>query len=188
MTLIRFFLFIIILSFPALLSAQTKEERIKGGYANDTIALKKHSPKKAALYSLFPGGGQFYNRKYWKIPIVYAGLFVVGGFVADNNQLYNDYKAEAINRYNYGIVAAYPDLSDEQVLENMETYERKRNLNILILVGVYLLQIVDATVDAQFFGFDVSDKVSFHAEPFINQSEFYSTAPINTGLTLSLKF
>jgi hypothetical protein len=189
LNLIRLFLLILLLGLPFIGDAQSKRDRIKGGYENDTIALKNHSPGKAALYSaLLPGAGQFYNRKYWKMPVIYAGLFVVGGFVGSNNEQYNDYKNEAINRYNYGVVVGYPDLSDEEVLSNMEFYERRRNLNILILVGVYLLQIVDATVDAQFFGFDVSDDVTFRAEPYINQSEFNSAAPINTGITLSLKF
>jgi hypothetical protein len=70
----------------------------------------------------------------------------------------------------------------------MDYYEKRRNINILILLGVYVLQIVDATVDAHFFSFDVSEDLSFRAEPFIHQSAFNSTAPINTGLTLSLKF
>jgi hypothetical protein len=171
--------------------AQTpsKRDRIRGGIKNDTIALKTHTPKKAAIYSaVFPGAGQFYNRRYWKMPIIYAGLFVTGGLIAENNQLYNEYKDEAINRYNYNVVEAYPDLSNQQVLDNMNYYEKRRNINILFFLGVYLLQIVDATVDAHFFNFDVSENISLHAEPFINQLDFNSTAPINTGLTLSIKF
>jgi TM2 domain-containing membrane protein YozV len=167
----------------------SKRDRIRGGIKADTLELKTHSPKKSAIYSaIFPGAGQFYNKRYWKMPIIYAGLFITGGFIADNNKLYNDYKAEAINRYNYDIVDAYPNLSDQEVLNNMDYYEKRRNINILILLGVYVLQIVDATVDAHFFSFDVNEDLSFRAEPFIHQSAFNSTAPINTGLTLSLKF
>ena len=79
-------------------------------------------------------------------------------------------------------------MDDEDVLEKKNFYEKQRNLNILIFLGIYLLQIVDATVDAQFFNFDVSSDVSLRAEPYIRQSEFNLTAPINTGLTLSLNF
>jgi len=182
---------VVFFTLPVFVAAQTtsKRDRIRGGIKSDTIALKTHTPKKAAIYSaIFPGAGQFYNRRYWKMPIIYAGLFVAGGFIAENNQLYNEYKNEAINRYNYDVVEAYPSLTDQQVLTNMEYYEKRRNINILIFVGVYILQIVDATVDAHFFNFDVSEDITLHAEPFINQLDFNSTAPINTGLTLSIKF
>lgn len=183
---LAYILFLVIL--PGVLFSQNTKHVTKKGFPSDSIIMKEHSSKKAALYSLFPGGGQFYNRRYWKIPIIYAGLFITGSFIAENNQKYKDYKNEAINRYNYDTIDNFPDLSDEQVLEKKNFYEHQRNLNILIFLGIYLLQIVDATVDAQFFNFDVSPDVSLRAEPFIRQSEFNTTAPINTGITLSLKF
>lgn len=178
----------LLLIFPLALSAQDTKHVTKKGFPSDSIIMKEHSVKKATLYSLFPGAGQFYNRRYWKIPIVYTGLFITGGFIVETNEKYNDYKNEAINRYNYDVVKNYPDLEDEEVLEKKNFYEKQRNLNILIFLGIYLLQIVDATVDAQFFNFDVSSDVSLRAEPYIRQSEFNLTAPINTGLTLSLNF
>ena len=150
-------------------------------------AIKVHSSKKAALYSLFPGGGQFYNKSYWKIPVIYAALFVTGSFVFKNNTEFQSYKEEAINRYNYGITVNYPELSDQEVLDNKDDYEYKRNLNVIIFFGVYLLNIVDATVDAQFFDFDVSPDVSLHVEPYIRNLEYNTGAPISTGITLSLK-
>ena len=178
----------LILFTPLLISAQTTKHVTKKGFPSDSIIMKDHSVKKATLYSLFPGAGQFYNRRYWKIPIVYAGLFITGSFVVETNQKFKDYKNEAINRYNFDTIENFPDLTDDQVLEKKNFYERQRNLNILIFFGVYILQIVDATVDAQFFNFDVSDDVSLHAEPYFHQSEFDLTAPINSGITLSLNF
>jgi hypothetical protein len=179
----------VILFIPSLLSAQSKSEDKKKGLAQDTLIQKKHTPGKAALYSaLLPGGGQFYNKRYWKIPVIYTGLFIIGGFVGENNKQYNDYKNEAINRYNYDVVKNYTNLTDQQVLDNMQYYERQRNLNILIFVGIYLLQIVDATVDAQFYTFDVNENISLNIEPYFSQPEWNSTAPINTGLSFSLKF
>jgi hypothetical protein len=173
---------------PALLFAQKSDLIVEGGTPPDTLMLKYHSPGKAALFSLFPGGGQFYNKKYWKIPIIYTGLFISGGYVFSNSKQFKSYKAEAINRYNYGIVVDYPELSDQEVLNYKDQYEYQRNLSFLIFLGVYLLNIVDATVDAYFFEFDVSNDVTFRAEPYFHQSETYSTTPINVGLSLSLKF
>lgn len=169
------------------LFGQTDSLIVKGGSGPDPNVLKYHSPGKAALFSLFPGGGQFYNKKYWKIPVLYVGLFVTGGFIAKNSKEFKSYKEEAINRYNYGITVNYPELSDQQVLDYKDLYEYKRNLNALIFLGVYLLNIVDATVDAYFFEFEISPDVTFRAEPFFYQSADFSTSPINAGLTLSLK-
>ena len=188
MTWTRLVYIFLLLLFPILLSAQNTKHVTKKGFPSDSVFIKEHSVRKATLYSLFPGAGQFYNRRYWKIPIIYAGLFVTGGFIKETNQKFNDYKNEAINRYNYDVVKNFPDLSDDEVLEKKNFYEKQRNLNILIFVGIYILQIVDATVDAQFFNFDVSSDVSLRAEPYIRQSEFDLTAPINTGITLSLNF
>lgn len=177
----------VLIFLSSLLFGQADSIIVEGGSAPDPLVLKYHSPGKAALYSLFPGGGQFYNKKYWKIPVIYVGLFITGGFVVKNNKEFKSYKEEAINRYNYGITVNYPELSDQQVLNYKDQYEYQRNLNALIFLGVYLLNIVDATVDAYFFEFEISSDITFRAEPFIYQSANFSTSPINAGLTLSLK-
>ena len=151
---------------------------IPGGY---------HSPGKAALYSLIPGGGQIYNGRYWKIPIIYGGLILAGGWVVTNQNLYLEYKEEAINRFNNDTTINFPELSNTQVLNNKDFYERKRNLNIFLFVGIYVLNIVDATVDAYFFEFDISPDLSLRAEPFIRPPDNYSTALPIAGLTITLK-
>ena len=170
-----------------LLQAQSDSLFVEGGSTVKEVDLEKHSPKKAALYSLIPGGGQIYNKKYWKLPIIYAGMGASAYFMAWNHNLFKSYKDEAINRYNYGITENYPELTDQQVLDNKDYYENNRNISFLILLLVYFLNIVDATVDAHFFEYDVSPDVTFRAEPYIRPSEFNTTIPINAGLTLSLK-
>jgi hypothetical protein len=169
--------------------AQSEDHTEKDGFVIDSIYYKTHSSGKAGLYSaLLPGAGQFYNRKYWKIPIIVTAFFLTGGYIAKNNKKFKDYKNEAINRYNHQTINNFPNLTDNEVLQLKEKYEKQRNIGILVIVGLYILQIADATVDAQFFTFDVSPDVTLHAEPYIRQSEFDFTAPINTGLTLSLNF
>lgn len=168
-------------------SAQSDSLLIEGGSVALNEDFNEHNPSKAALYSLFPGGGQFYNKRYWKIPVIYAGLFVTGGFIKKNHDLFKEYEAEAINRYNNNMTVNFPEMSDEEVLFYMGEYEHQRNLSILIFLGVYLLNIVDASVDAYFFEFDVSPDVSLRLEPYIRPPDFYTTAPINAGLTLRLK-
>lgn len=186
---------VLFFTLPLFVSGQSDEDLTKadkklakGGIAADSVLLKKHSPKKAALYSLIPGGGQFYNRKYWKIPVVFAAFFVTGSYIVKNNQKFKAYKAEAINRYNFGTIVNFPDETDEDVLAYKDKYESQRNIGILVIVGLYILQIVDASVDAHFFTFDVSPDVTLRAEPYIRLPEFNTTTPINTGLTLSLNF
>ncbi len=183
----RIALFLILVFITSILSAQTDSLRIEGGVVLDKSEFEYHSPGKAALYSLLPGGGQFYNKSYWKIPVVYAALFVTGGFVKKNHDLFKEYESEAINRFNYGDTINFPEMSDEEVLFYKDEYEHQRNLSILILVGVYLLNIVDASVDAYFFEFDVSPDVSLRIEPYFRPPTYNSSTPINAGLTLRLK-
>ena len=103
---------------------------------------------------------------------------------------YNRYKQEAINRFNLGLPADtvnFPDHSDQNVIDGLLFYENNRNISILVFVGVYLLGIIDATVDAYFFEYDVGEDVSLRASPYFGPPDFNSTIPINAGITLSLK-
>lgn len=154
-----------------------------------SVVQKKNTtrnPGTAALYSLIPGGGQVYNRKYWKIPIVYGGLILVGSWVVKNNKQYKLYKEEAINRYNNDTIISFPELNDESVVAEMENYEYKRNINIILLVGVYVLNIVDAAVDAYFFSYDINENLTLKAEPYIHPPATYSTVLPTAGITLTL--
>lgn len=147
-------------------------------HAQDTIAQQRideeevyvHSPHKATIYStVLPGLGQFYNKKYWKIPIVYAGIGVIGYFILENRAEY----LHAQEAYNYVFNEEdYPidnDLIgryDENALRTIRDYYR-RNMEVsyIFMALWYALNIIDATVDAHFFHYDVSDNLSVQLEP-----------------------
>ncbi len=127
-----------------------------------------HSPKRAAsLSAMVPGLGQIYNQKYWKVPIIYGGLIGLGYTAHSNRRLYREYKQEFINRV-MEEPAVNPEndrysLSDLAIIR--DDYRKARDLFVIITAGLYLLQIVDATVDAHLFTFDVSDDLSLNFSP-----------------------
>lgn len=145
------------------------------------------SPSKAAFYSaILPGLGQAYNKKYWKIPIVYAAMGTGIYFYISNNKNYNRYRSAYKRRlagFNddefQGIVADNNALIDAQ-----EFYQRNRDLSLLLTVVAYVLNIVDANVDAHLLQFNVSDDLSLR--PHIDQNEIDFNR--NLGLTLNFKF
>jgi len=130
-----------------------------------------HSPVKATWMSAaLPGLGQYYNGKYWKIPIIYAGFSSLAYFVIQNRYEYNRYK-EA-----YAISAELDDtsLSDNilvknyttsQLLSQREYYQSNLELSYILTSVFYLLQIVDATVDAHLYDYNMDDNLSFRVEP-----------------------
>jgi Family of unknown function (DUF5683) len=159
---------------------------------NDTTLLKrtiKHSPKKAAAMSaMLPGFGQAYNHKYWKIPVVYAGFGVLAYSFTINQKKYVQYRTAYANR-----IDGDPTTSDDYVNiysdENLNTlqryYHRYRDLSVIGIAAFYLLNIVDASVDAHFFTYDVSDNLSLHVCPTL-----INTARVNSytgGISLVIK-
>ncbi len=154
----------------------------------DSTALK-HSPKKAALYSaLLPGLGQAYNKKYWKIPIVYAIGGVMGYFIIDNNKQYNRYKSAYLTRLDGdettvdAFAGTYTD-EDLRLLKNY--YRRNRDLSYIVAGMVYVLNIVDASVDAHLFNFNVSDDLSLKISPAVSPVPQNYFAAINLRLTIN---
>ncbi|MBK7296063.1 MAG: hypothetical protein IPI91_05085 [Flavobacteriales bacterium] len=130
---------------------------------------ERHSPKKASILSaLAPGAGQIYNRKYWKAPIVWAGLGVSAYFIVENTKQYRRYKDAYI-----AIVDNDPTTIDEfngsvsadRVLDVVDTYRRWRDLSYIAMGAVYALNIIDASVDAHFVRFDVSPDLSMEMGP-----------------------
>ncbi|MBK8488193.1 MAG: hypothetical protein KA954_10740 [Chitinophagales bacterium] len=131
-----------------------------------------HSPTKAALLSLVPGMGQAYNKKYWKIPIVYAGLGVSGYAIWFNAYYYNDIKDAYLIRTDGDstttddYVVTIP--SETSLLQYAEYYKKNLDLSVVIFSAVYILNIVDAVVDAHLFSFDISDDLSLQLKPYYN--------------------
>ncbi|TRX71713.1 DUF5683 domain-containing protein [Carboxylicivirga sp. M1479] len=154
--------------------------------AQQSTNTPKHSPHKATLYSaILPGLGQAYNKKYWKIPIIYAGIgaFVYAiDFNSKHYQLYkNAYQDWVINdhlnkRYTRFIPPNYSEVQIrtehdawfEEVLQSKKQYyKRYRDLSYIGLTAVYVLQIIEAAVDAHFFDFNISDDLSLKLTPGI---------------------
>lgn len=149
----------------------------------DTVAAKpKHDPRKAALRSaIIPGWGQIYNKKYWKVPLVYAAIGIPTYLVIDNNRWYNR------TRYALNLIASatsgsqswqdslnnvHPQLRhfvDEKNSSSLINYrnEFRRNMDYSILFGLLFwgLNVVDATVDAHLKDFDVGDDLSLRIQP-----------------------
>lgn len=140
----------------------------------------KPSSKKATWLALIPGGGQIYNRKYWKLPIIYGGF--VGCIYAWrwNGQMYNDYSQayldimdddpETKSYEQFLHLGGQIDPSNLQYYQNVfktrkDRYRRWRDLSIFCLIGVYALSIIDAYVDASLSEFDISDDLTLHVKP-----------------------
>ena len=140
---------------------------------------KEKFPKKAAIYSaVIPGSGQIYTKKYWKVPIIYGGLLTSVYFINDNNIQYKKYKDAALLSYETEEDQLGYTYSELIILK--DHYKRNREISYFYFVGVYILNIVDASVNAHLFNFDVSDDISLNIRP-------YSTLS-NTGVSFSLNF
>jgi hypothetical protein len=152
--------------------------------------LRRHSPLYAALFSAAcPGLGQAYNRKYWKIPIVYAGLGGLGYavyYTASNfvgyRAAYRAQVADVPDPY-----ASYKGVDDPATLKEYRDYFKK-NLDIsAICTGVwYILNIVDAAVDAHLFEWNMKDDIHLSWQPVMMNN--YSQASTAPGVRLNLNF
>ena len=164
--------------------------------------------KKAVLYgALFPGLGQIYNRKYWKLPLVYGSFIGCIYAITWNGNQYNGYKKAFLDFidgnpntnswdvYRYGSYLTQdtaswtPDMTSsfQTYLQSAKDYYRRyRDMSIIITVGVYILWIVDAYVDAQLFDFDISPDLSMHVAPVLFDRTTISTRSV--GMQLSFTF
>lgn len=156
---------------------------------------KDHSPAKATILSaIFPGLGQMYNHKYWKIPILYGGFAGLGYGISFNSREYKRFKTA----YNL-LTDKNPDTVDEfngarsadELKSARDYYRRNRDYTIIGTAALYVLNIVDAHVDATLFDYDISDNLSVRIEPtFINDNYLYAQGsdPYQMGMRLTLNF
>lgn len=193
---ITFFLFI-----TARSEAQVKNDTI---ISKDTVyssadttkpAVKKvpgkyHSPKKASILSaVIPGAGQIYNKKYWKVPVIYAGFAGLAYSFQFNQSHYVKYRNAL--KYRLDDDASTTDdyigiYSDDQLGTLYRYYHRYRDLTVIGGMALYLLNIVDAAVDAHLFTFNVSDDLSMNIHPAL-----INTAGTNhyvSGIGFNIKF
>jgi hypothetical protein len=146
---------------------------------------KIHSPSRAVIFSVvLPGLGQAYNHKYWKIPIIYLGLGVATYFVITNQQQYNIYNNALKDPTNpLNNIYSPTDLTTER-----DYYLRYIDLSIIAGAAIYLLNVIDAEVDAQFYTFNVSDDISMRISPAVNTNYAFGRPGIDPGLSFVLKF
>ena len=141
------------------------------------------NPKRAMwLAIVLPGAGQIYNRKYWKLPIVYGGFIGCLYAATWNNQMYHDYEqaymdimddnpqTQSYNQFlHLGKTVDETNIEDYKSLfrRRKDYYRRYRDLSIFIMIGVYALSIIDAYVDASLSEFDISDDLSLRIQPAV---------------------
>ena len=138
-------------------------------------------PKRAAIYSaIIPGAGQIYTEKYWKVPIIYAGLITSAYYINESNNLYLSYKNSYLDRLEgNSIDPVYEEYSDSQLITLTNHHKRNREISTFCFIGIYLINIIDASVNAHLFNYDVSEDLSINIQPtFFSQSN-------TTGILLS---
>ena len=159
-----------------------------------TDSVKPHSITTAVLLSIVPGGGQIYNhiampkgrkKAYWKVPLIYAGLGATGYFLISNQSKVNSLREEYTYRQDNSGEHKFEEwdqyTNDSDLLILHDQYQTWRDLSVLGVGIVYILNLVDAGVEAHFVNFDVSQDLTLSIQPTLVD---YQTA----GLSMSLKF
>ncbi len=161
----------------------------KGGGVAISSDFKHKKPSTAALYSaVLPGLGQIYNEKYWKLPIVYGAMGTSIYFVIWNQQNYNVFLNAYRIRVGGGIDEYFNILKDEsQLISWMDYYRNQRDMSILITLGLYAFNILDAYVDAHLINFNINDDLSLRVEPQIMPSNVIGSY-YSYGLSLKFDF
>ena len=159
------------------------------------------NPTKATWLALvIPGGGQIYNRKYWKLPIFYGGFAGCAYALTWNSKMYKDYSTaykDAMNgnMQSSSITDLLPPgykISETQLKELLrkrkDTYRRYRDLSIFAFIGVYLLSVIDAYVDAELSNFDITPDLSMKVEPAVIDNQINNSSNRSVGLQCSFRF
>ena len=156
--------------------------------AKDTLKsnnIDPLTPAKAAFYSaILPGLGQAYNKKYWKIPIVYIAIGVPMYYYLDSNQKYNQYRDAYKRRLEGFTDDEFSYLDESRLIAGQKFYQRNRDLSALFVVGFYVLNIIDANVDAALIQFNVNENLSVRPDLHRNDVTFKT----NVGLTFNYNF
>ncbi len=182
-----FFIYVFVSLFSSTTLLAQKPEIIK---SKDTVTktINPLAPAKAAFYSaVLPGLGQAYNKKYWKIPIVYAGLGISIYSYTFNQREYHKFRDEYKRRLDGTFDPNHPiygNLDNARLISAQKFHQRNRDLSMLITVGIYILNIVDANVDAHLIQFNVNDNLSIKPDLYQNQLNNRQ----NVGLTLNYNF
>lgn len=163
-------------------------------------AINPLSPSKAAFYSaVLPGLGQAYNKRYWKIPIVWGAIGTGVYVYLYNDDLYDRFRT-AFKRRRVGFTddefwdlnpdddffPEDPRISTEALQDAQERYQRDRDLALLVTIALYALNIVDANVDAHLKQYNVDENLSLNIQPYLEVTPIQNEP--NYGLAMRIKF
>ncbi|TCN73165.1 DUF5683 domain-containing protein [Acetobacteroides hydrogenigenes] len=156
---------------------------------------QEHSPQKATILSaVFPGLGQVYNKKYWKVPILYGGFAALGYAISFQSKEYQRYKL-AYNQFTDRKPETVDEFEGKRSADELKSardyYRRNRDYAILGTVALYALNIIDAHVDATLYDYEIDDNLSLRVVPtIINDNYLFAQkgSPFAPGLSMSLNF
>jgi hypothetical protein len=156
----------------------------------DTVDLKtyadRYNPRRALLYAaVLPGLGQVYNKKYWKLPLVYGGLGATGYALRFYQQGYSKYRGELFEILQTGASVSRSGFTETQLRTLIDRYRRERDFMVIVMGGVYILQMIDAHVDAHLKEFDLNPQLKLSIRPVAEQSLITGRT---AGLGLFLRF
>ena len=186
--------------------------RMESAVHDDKTPFKPNPKKAWKVAAIFPGVGQVYNRQYWKLPIVYGGMTGCAYAISWNNRTYQDYKnayfsiladskadpaSEHPENWSDNWIVFVPGSADpasrlhntsfhSQLKRGKDYFRRYRDLSIIITIGIYLIVVADAYVDAQMFDFDVSPDLSFQVTPVFLPETFYHAR--SYGINICMNF
>ena len=157
--------------------------------SNAQVLEQTKSPAKSSIYSaIIPGAGQVYNKKYWKAPLIYLSISTALYISNWNKKEYLHYK-QALNYRTDAdetTIDAYTAVYSESNLLTIKNYHRKnRDLGYIITAGIYLLNILDASVDAHLFNFNVNDELGIQVQPIISRFQYENLYALS--LTINLR-
>ncbi|MFO0267118.1 MAG: DUF5683 domain-containing protein [Cyclobacteriaceae bacterium] len=158
--------------------------------AEETVEFQsmtgQNDPRKALLYSaILPGSGQIYNKKYWKVPIVWGGLGVLVYAVDFYNQGYTQFRSELFGVLQSGDTFSPSGYNESQLRTLTDAYRRQRDFFVVLTGIFYLVQLVDAHVDAHLKEFEVNPRLKISLRPQIENSPLTGAT---SGLALTLRF
>jgi hypothetical protein len=194
------FILLTAICFTATVNAQRSKQKMSSDSivieSQDTVLLKsyakRYSPRKALLYAaILPGAGQVYTKKYWKLPLVYGGFFAIGYGINFYNKGFKKYKGQLFQNLETGLGAdnapslQFPYFTTSQLRTIVDRYRRQRDFMILLMGGMYLLQMVDAHIDAHLKEFDLNPNLHVSIEPTMEQDILIGR---QTGVALIIKF
>lgn len=147
-------------------------------------------PKKVAFLSaVLPGLGQASINRYWKIPIIYGAFGTIGYYIGWNNNKYQQYRNAYLQKKSYPPEELDDPLainiSEDNLQRGIDYFRRNRDFLMIILVGVYVIQILDANIDAHLMDFDISEDLTFRVEPGIEPQTLWTVQQYGIKLTLN---